>query len=240
MLSAGELLNQSFALYKKNFKLLAGYAAWLLLPYVGIILFSLIPSTNPLLEALIIISNLAQGLIGLWLVIFIPQIIREAVLDKKTASAVDLTKKVWLLLPSVVFVAFLETVVILGGLILLLVPGIIFWVWFAWSQMAAILDDKKGLNALSFSRELVRGKFWPVFWRLLAGPLVIGLIIVSISSLIIMIFSPIAGASLNDIFGETPPLWADVVATIVETFIMPILVVYLTVTYLDLKKSKQL
>ncbi|MFH1253083.1 MAG: hypothetical protein V1664_02000 [Candidatus Uhrbacteria bacterium] len=237
MLALSELLTQSLELYKKHFKLLAGYAAWLLLPYAAMVLISLSTANNLFLDTLITLCNVAQGLVGLWLVILIPLLIRDLIKTEKI-SITNQQTKVWQILPSVVFVALLEALVILGGFILLIVPGIIFWVWFSLSQMAAILDNKKGTAALSFSRELVRGKFWPVLWRLLIGPAAIVLTATVISGLIIMGLALITGSSFDTVFGPTPPLWADIIATVLETFVMPLVAVYMTLLYLDITKNK--
>lgn len=68
-------------------------------------------------------------------------------------------------LRSYIWIAIIYDFIILGGYILLIVPGIMFSVWFSMAFYALILEDKKGMEAMIRSRELLRGKFWAVVWR---------------------------------------------------------------------------
>jgi len=54
----------------------------------------------------------------------------------------------------------------LSGFVLLIVPGIIFTVWFSLAIFILVAEDLKGMNALLKSREYVKGKWKDVFWRL--------------------------------------------------------------------------
>ncbi|TAN40314.1 MAG: hypothetical protein EPN25_08115 [Nitrospirae bacterium] len=56
--------------------------------------------------------------------------------------------------------------IIFGGFLLLIVPGVIFLVWFAFGQFILAREDLRGMDALLKSKEYVRG-YWPdVFLRL--------------------------------------------------------------------------
>lgn len=81
-------------------------------------------------------------------------------------------KNIWkfFLLTILVFLATL------GGLVLLIIPGIIFGIWFAFSGFAFV-DKGLGVKAsMGKSRELVKGRFWQVFYRLLIFGLFSGLV----------------------------------------------------------------
>lgn len=57
--------------------------------------------------------------------------------------------------------------IITGGFILLIIPGVIFSVWFAFSKFIFV-DKNTGIKeSLSQSRQLAKGRFWPIFGRLL-------------------------------------------------------------------------
>ncbi|XOB42689.1 MAG: hypothetical protein ACKKMP_01385 [Candidatus Nealsonbacteria bacterium] len=67
------------------------------------------------------------------------------------------------------FLVSLLTGLIIGlGFLLLIVPGIIFAVWFGFSYYTVICEDKRGFKALSRSRELVKGHWWSVAKRVFA------------------------------------------------------------------------
>lgn len=64
------------------------------------------------------------------------------------------------------FLVSLLTGLIIGlGFLFLIVPGIIFAVWFAFSTYVVICEDKRGFKALSRSRELIKGHWWSVAKR---------------------------------------------------------------------------
>lgn len=63
--------------------------------------------------------------------------------------------------------AILIFLITLGGTLLLIIPGIIFGVWFAFSRFVFV-DKNIGVKAsLSASKALVKGRFWKVFGRLI-------------------------------------------------------------------------
>ncbi|XOB40369.1 MAG: hypothetical protein ACKKMR_03620 [Candidatus Nealsonbacteria bacterium] len=64
------------------------------------------------------------------------------------------------------FLVSLLTGLIIGlGFLFLIVPGIIFAVWFGFSIYTVVCEDKRGFKALSRSKELVKGYWWPTAKR---------------------------------------------------------------------------
>ncbi|XOA43073.1 MAG: hypothetical protein ACKKMO_01195 [Candidatus Nealsonbacteria bacterium] len=51
------------------------------------------------------------------------------------------------------------------GFLLFIIPGIIFAIWFVFSYYTVICEDKRGFKALSRSRQLVKGYWWPTAKR---------------------------------------------------------------------------
>ena len=56
---------------------------------------------------------------------------------------------------------------VVGGMILLIIPGIVFSIWFMFGNYVLVVEGKRGGNAMSQSREYVRGYWWPLFGRYL-------------------------------------------------------------------------
>ena len=81
-------------------------------------------------------------------------------------------KKLW----AFFLVSVLATLAAFGGALLLIVPGIVFGTWFAFSKFINIDRGVGVRESLSESRNLVRGKFWAVFGRLLVFGLFTSLI----------------------------------------------------------------
>lgn len=55
--------------------------------------------------------------------------------------------------------------VTLGGFVMFVIPGIIFWTWFAFAIYVFALEGERGMNALLRSREYVRNYWRQVFGR---------------------------------------------------------------------------
>jgi hypothetical protein len=81
-------------------------------------------------------------------------------------------KNLWkfFLLEVLVFLA------VLGGFILLIIPGIVLSVWFSFSCFIFV-DQRLGIKAsMGKSRNLVKGRFWAVFGRVVVFGLFSGLV----------------------------------------------------------------
>jgi len=66
-------------------------------------------------------------------------------------------------------VSIIYCVLSLLGLILLIVPGLIFMVSYSMTVYAVVFEDHKFEGAFGRSRELVKGYWWAVFGRFMAG-----------------------------------------------------------------------
>jgi hypothetical protein len=112
------------------------------------------------------------------------------------------------------WISFLAGIIVLTGLILFIVPGIIFILWFSFSTFILIDEDLRGTKALYKSREYVQGKMGSIFWCFLS----IGLIMFFVMFFLSFVFGSLA----------TP---------IVSFFINPFVAVYYFLVY---KKAKEL
>ena len=70
------------------------------------------------------------------------------------------------LLGPFVLVSVLQVLAMAVGAVLLVVPGLLAYVWLYFSQYALIFDGRRGWSALLYSRELTRGGFFRVALRL--------------------------------------------------------------------------
>lgn len=99
--------------------------------------------------------------------------------------------------------------IITGGFLLLIVPGVIFLVWFAFAQFILVSEDERGMNALLKSREYVREKWFDVFLRLF----------------VIWIMSGCVGM-------------VPVIGPIVSLLFFPFVMIFIYLLYRDLKEIK--
>lgn len=77
-------------------------------------------------------------------------------------------EKGWSRIWAFAWVFSLSAFIVTGGFLLLVIPGILFSVWFCLSQFVLVDEDERGMRALLKSKAYVRGKFFDVFLRLLA------------------------------------------------------------------------
>ncbi len=93
--------------------------------------------------------------------------------------------------------------VIMGGFLLLIIPGIILSVLLTFGVYIAVAEGRKIMDSITASREYVRGYWWPVFGRIILMIIcyVIAYFIVAIIAGIISAFTfSWVGGIVNDIF----------------------------------------
>jgi hypothetical protein len=122
--------------------------------------------------------------IGVVMLLLIASWIQLAQIFAVANSHEDYLRAAWPKAKGMLVVTLLSGLATLGGLILLIIPGIIIWVWFSQSQFVYGLDSLQGAAALSHSRQLIKGRWWKVA-GLLMLPSVIMYIISSVISRVI-------------------------------------------------------
>jgi hypothetical protein len=71
--------------------------------------------------------------------------------------------------------SILTALAVLGGLILFVIPGFIFWAWFSLSSYTLVAEDLRVVASMKRSKELVRGRVWEM-WGLSSLPTVASII----------------------------------------------------------------
>lgn len=69
------------------------------------------------------------------------------------------------LLPAFFWIALLQVLVIAVGVVLLVIPGVLAFIWVYFAQYALVLDSRHSWPALLYSRDLMRGRFFKVAVR---------------------------------------------------------------------------
>lgn len=193
--SIGDLFSTSWAFYKSSWKLLT----WLiLLPIlatiavvviVGIIVATILAVSNgqittdrlPLLIPPVLIAVIALVIIN-----SLGQIaLVKAISLGGQAKTRELIKSSWPLVGRFILLGLLLGLIVLVGFILLIIPGLMFSVWFMFASLILVVENIGGMSALKRSRIYVKGKFWGIVGR------------VGLLTLIILAISWIASLSEN-------------------------------------------
>ncbi len=229
-----DLFKNSFYFFKKHFNALLPLS----LVSVGIVLafglvlgviaggsglwLALAREKVALLIAIILFITLGAVLI---IAVFVFQILAQAtvvwaiILGDKNKKIEF--KKVWQEVfqkgKSIILVNSLVALAVLGGYVLLIIPGIIFSIWFSLSIFILLTEKKKGREALRASKILVSGYFWPLILRTLILTLAVSLVSMVLSLI------PLVGSLAN---------------MAITLFILPFSNIYFYFIYKDLKRIK--
>ena len=76
----------------------------------------------------------------------------------------------------------LTSVLVLLWALLLIIPGIIYSVFYTFAVFVFFFEDKRGMAAIRRSKELVKGYWWPVFGRICFLSLIFWLVSVCFSA----------------------------------------------------------
>jgi hypothetical protein len=136
----------------------------------------------------------------------------------------------WYKIGSYFWISALTGIIVLFGFILLIIPGIIFAVWYSLSAYVLVSEERRGIDALNRSKEIIRGFWWKVFWRFV----VLGLFIFLITLPIGMLTS--LGTFLENVLIKDI---ANSVNIILGLFTTPLTVIFGYLIYDNLCKIKQ-
>ncbi len=173
-LNLGGILDQTIKLVKNHFGLFFGIVAVLYLPFAllqGFVTLAVpIPPANPTPEDLRVIQEAAaQNAIyaiplGLLFGFLVVPITNGAVIDAVSrctlgkeatvGSSFSHSKKIFL---PLIGTWALQMLAIVGGLILLIIPGILCMFWFSLSSHTVVIGGESGRAALARSKKLMKG-----------------------------------------------------------------------------------
>ena len=237
LIKVGALMRESWALYKDNLGLFSKIVAWLLIP---VVVLSFLPYLilNPVIFLatnffLSLLSWVFSVFISIALILTMNALFKKESVNLRPIYNLSYSKIFW-----GVIISILVTLAVGAGTLLLIIPGIIFSVWLSFSLYIFVIENKKGTEALSASRQLVKGRFWPVLWRWIAPNFVYGIILLIIILIPIYIVDFAVGQP-GASFTATPPWWSSLIANIIPVLATPLFYAVGFVLYNALKKEKE-
>jgi hypothetical protein len=215
LLDIGDLFSESWQLFQRRFAVL-----------IGLYLLTIVAFILPLgvTIGVAMLAGMARGggafvaigavgfLAGLYLGFRCMASFLHGVVDDQLGFGEALARGKGLVLP-LVWIGFLSSFIIAGGFFLLVIPGIVFMVWFFFAQFILVDEDIHGMGALLKSREYVRGEWFNVGLRLLlvwAASLLIGMVPMAGPLLclaffpFVMIFHYLIYRDLREMKGDIP------------------------------------
>lgn len=188
-----ELFVSSFNLYKTSWKLLALVillpilATIVVIALVGVILATILAVTGgqitssriPLLIPPALVAVVALAIINAMGKISLV----KAIQNNGQGKIKQLIKSAWPLVGKYILLQLMVGLIVLVGFVLLIVPGILFMVWFLFSSLILVVEGTGGIPALKRSRYYVRGKFWKVLGRM-AVLIIVVAVLAGVTSLV--------------------------------------------------------
>ena len=238
IISATSLVKESWKIYKDNFLLFLKIIAWLFIPTI---IWTIIAVSNltkvatvPIDICLAFIYIILSLFVSIALILASDSLAREKNVDLKEIFNLTYSK----LLPFL-WVSILANLAIFGGILLLVVPGIIFAVLFSFASMATLLDGEKGALALSYSKKLVKDNFWGVLWRWVASYFVYGVIISILVLAVIYLVGLVTGELVTVILSGESLWWSRLISDGISFLSIPIFAIIGVLLYNSLKKEKR-
>ena len=121
---------------------------------------------------------------------------------------------------SFVWISILITLMLILGLALLVVPAVIFAVWYAFATDHLIIDGVRGTEAMARSKALVAGRWWAVCLRIVIP----WLFFYFAAKFALALFYLLLGAVLGDpgmFFGSIPDITAVTSWHLLATTVVP-------------------
>ncbi len=224
LMSPIEIIKTTWRVYTENFKLFIRVTAWGVLPALALSLIALIHKLvgvafyNYSVMLYLALSALS-AIIVIWIQIVIIRLINSG-LTHQTINLKETKSLAWHDVVSYFWVSFLTSLAIAVGLIALVVPGLIFTVWFAFATTIFAIYHLKGRAALIKSKSLVAGRFWSVALRL-AIPYLLYVIVIGVG---IGIVETIFGApsGFKELQTYSGPWWSALAEAIPSLILLPI------------------
>jgi len=174
---AMDLIKEAWQVYKKNFNTFL--PPIVILALIGIVSLGVDLLDYPNKPIVDIIILIIIAIVSIWTSIVFIQISDKTRIGKDVDHG-QIYRDSYARAPKYLWIYILYSLIIFGGLILLVVPAIIFAVWYVFSTTIVSLENPKLKAGEIFrqSKELSRGRFGATLWRLIAPQVFFGVIVI--------------------------------------------------------------
>jgi uncharacterized membrane protein (DUF485 family) len=232
LLSISAIMKKGWDLYIENFQKFATPIIIMIVPYL--IYYVALYYGSPALLLLIFLLSIIMLIVNLWIAIVIIEMVNN-LYKKQTFDQNKIYESSFRKIPSYLLVAILTGLIVMAGLILLIIPGVIFAIWYSFSTYTNILDGKKGTNALKASKDLVKGRWGATFWRLVIPTLAIYIIVMVVIIALAYMFT---GGNF-DANSLSQNILVNVLSSVIFVVLTPLFATFSVILFNNLKETKQ-
>jgi len=234
LMGVGTLIGKAWEIFRAKFTVIIQIAA--IGVVVQVLQVVLILTVVPFLAILGVVVGIANFFVSLWLGVSLVYMVKDR---DEEISVKEVLSRGWKKILSYWWVSILSGLIVVGGFILFIVPGIIIATWFILAMYVLVSEDLRGMSALFRSKQLVSGYWWSVFGRFL----VLGLVLLVTVIPFIILTAIIGGSGYFDIKGSEnvelgPRLAIQSLTTLYQWGIAAIVAAFGFLLYEDLKRVK--
>ncbi len=211
LISVGELFRQSWSIYRERFQVILGIFA---VPIILVALGTILSEANISKTAGDIISFIGGIIYFIAELAFIYQL-------RDQAGANDSYRNAFRNILPYIWLTILPGLIILGGFVMFIVPGIIFIIWLLFPLYVFVFENQRGMNAVLRSKEYIQGNWWQVFGRILA----------LFVAILIIYYLPVALTSDSVVISNG-------IAGLLELIFVPVSIIYFYLMYQSSKQMK--
>ncbi|MEA3272370.1 MAG: hypothetical protein U9P90_01730 [Patescibacteria group bacterium] len=245
MITVKEIIQQSWKLYETNFKTLLKIIVWGFLAAsissVGLYLIEFYYTGHYTVMGLLsFAANLPQILVAIWISIILIDVLNKYLLKKKVVLSESMNNACRIFVPALLL-SLLVAVINLGGFLLLIVPGVIFTVWFVFALYEMVLNNKGIKESLKSSKELSKGRWYAIAWRYFAPNLFwafAGWFTTTILVFATRQLLALTKTTLDPLGTKILTLLLTTVQNAVYIFFVPLIVASVVILYKDLKREE--
>ena len=226
--SIGEILSESWKRFRENFQLIVIITLIFYVP-INIILSFIILSFVPFEESILgfkqysLVVQILGSLIGFVATMAIAYAIKSKI-DGKSISVGEALKKSFSRLGAAIGTSVIEVVFLIGLAFLLVVPAIIYSVYWIFSIFEVVLNNRWGKDALDHSKQIVKGRWWLVMgYSIVFG--LLGLVVATVGSILLL--------ALPENF------LTDIVTNTLFDILLSFFVVVMTILFINFDSTKK-
>jgi len=147
-----------------------------------------------------------------------------------------------------VWILILRSLAVAGGLLIFVLPGIWMSIAFTFAPILFLESNIRGTQALAASHELVKGRWWATFSRIIVSGLFVGVFAALVTLLLVVVIGLFVGypkalslAGAATTVGKQVAYTNDlqgILSGIVQAIFLPLVIIYQVKIYHSLKKSR--
>jgi hypothetical protein len=246
-MSSSDLISGSWDNFRKNFRMYATFVVWytliVILEWAIWMLISAMVADRVMRDIVFATSSLPALFVGFMLSVMIIDVTAKSIQKKPIDYRASLSTAFHRVFPFI-WVIFLSALAVVFGLVLLIIPFIIFAVWFRFAQDFVVVDDVRGIAAFKASMRLSKGRWGAVATRIFVPVIFFGVADSFIRAIIFLIVGTASGspgllfsttASLETL-SISQGLITTVVPQIITAFVLPLFVGADLLLWFDLKR----